>query len=334
MAWHAIRPHDTVQVRDGRLFNASLNSQGRTVLPTPNTVGGAMGSAAPGGRFGWLRGPLLGQDVGASWTPFFSLPRDIGSASNGNSQRAHVVTRVASGSVVLGTHDLVFDGPGGEYSESYIRPDDLASYLSDPTGEVPPSACISTTEILETERRVGLARDDFVAREGYFYQTAHLRLRDEFAFLAECDIEIDAGNVPLGGAMRRAAIEPVAVDPWPAIPRDFPDGRLLVYVATPAIWQDGAVPPPIPAAALIACSIGSPIPAALGASRVNGTTKTQFKWMVPAGSVYYFQFETNAAASLWASSHHATAWGRPGSAPEQDNFTSTGFGVILTGRWE
>jgi len=43
--WVVLEPLDTIVVRDGRAFDAGVNTEAQTVPPTPSTVAGAIGAA-------------------------------------------------------------------------------------------------------------------------------------------------------------------------------------------------------------------------------------------------------------------------------------------------
>ena len=79
--WVVLEPLDTIVVRDGRAFDAGVNTEAQTVPPTPSTVAGAIGAAygaAPGaGRVDpdargrelpeRIRGPFVVRREGGRW---------------------------------------------------------------------------------------------------------------------------------------------------------------------------------------------------------------------------------------------------------------------------
>lgn len=217
------------------------------------------------------------------------------------------------------------------------------------------------------EQRVGLARNGRTARDGYLYAMTHQRPREGWGFLAECvdgpaTAGLDpAGPVPFGGRSRLADVE-VADAAWPQPPDDYPRGRVLVYVATPAVWEGGWLPPLPEGVRLVAAGVPDPVPVSVASARRarrdgGGLLSTVvLRWAVPAGAVYLLEFPDRSRApgvpersgaqwaQQWAASVHARALGPaqhpgggsavdgPGSAGT-DRTATAGFGVVLTGRW-
>jgi CRISPR-associated protein Cmr3 len=189
-----------------------------------------------------------------------------------------------------------------------------------------------------------------VAREGLLYQTAHLRPATGVAILTESEFDNGTDAAPctvvqLGGRARLADVTPVMGVDWPGRPTRFPGGRVLVYVATPAIWPDPAEedrdrpvsgwrPPVPPGARMMAAAVGHPMPVATARPEGSGLTQRRLRWAVPPGSVYLLQFgdggpEAESAALMWATATHGRAYGRDAN----DRLLTAGFGVVLTGVW-
>jgi CRISPR-associated protein Cmr3 len=216
------------------------------------------------------------------------------------------------------------------------------------------------------EPRVGLARKDRTARDGYLYATTHQRPREGWGFLAECvdgpaTVGVDpVGPVPLGGRSRLADVEIVDAA-WPDPPDDYPQGQVLLYVATPAVWEGGWRPPLPQGVRLVGACVPDPVPVSVASVRRAPRRRrllptVVLRWAVPAGAVYLLQFPDRASGSSgqgrdgsqwarrWAQAVHAQALGPaqhpgggsavdgPGSAGT-DRTATAGFGVVLTGRW-
>ncbi|GAB3105823.1 type III-B CRISPR module-associated protein Cmr3 [Streptomyces calidiresistens] len=359
--WLAFTPQDTLLVRDGRSFDAGTDTQARAVWPGPSTLGGAVKAAFDGAEPGVLRGPVLAHRSSDGWVPYFPVPADVVTTATGG------VTRLAPRALPVET-DLD-DGPAGglewltadtageagKRATGWMSAPALTSYLAGgrPWEESPEATPWRLEEDpAVSEPRVGLARTpDRTARTGFLYRTAHLRLREGWAFLMEClppegwDRE-PRPVVALGGYGRRARVERVEGVEWPRSPvspaggKGFPAGRVALYLATPAVWPSGWLPGLPPGARLVAAATGEPEPVATAspsADRRAWRESRRLLWAVPAGSVYLLEFADAGAASRFAlggddgenGGVHGTAYGRE---PE-DRLRTTGFGVVLTGVW-
>ena len=194
------------------------------------------------------------------------------------------------------------------------------------------------------ETRVGLGLDPETrtAKTGALYSSTHLRLEEGWAFCAEVSptpeqyelVESPRGPVRFGGLSRLADVEAAPDLAWPKGPTEFPEGKVLVYVATPAVWAQGWLPPLPPEAELIAASVGDPVPVAIASPAPDyqhfQRTRTLL-WAVPPGSVYYLKFTDPAAAEAWAKDAHG--WALAPSANPGKRLETAGFGVVLTGVW-
>jgi CRISPR-associated protein Cmr3 len=378
--WVALRVRDTVVVRDGRSFDAGGDRRGATVGPWPSTVAGALTTAFDGVEPSEVRGPVLGEQLpDGSWSPRFPVPADVLLPGNASARPGRTrVIRLRPGTaatdpvVSLVTSDLP-DGPqalllpptGVERVSplpGLLRPAGLRRWLND---DVPTRDGTLDVEAfpLVPDVRVGLARSGRVAAEGYLYSMTHLRPRDGWAFLVQCDDSpgtrgvTPAGPVPLGGRARLADCADAPGVAWPDRPGDYPGGRLSVYVATPAVWADGWRPPLPPGARLVAAAVPDPVPVATASPRrareriAGGPTPgprglrstASLRWAVPPGAVYLLRFEDDPAtgrdgaecAARWAATVHGRALGPSADvAPDgTDRLRTAGFGVILTGRW-
>jgi hypothetical protein len=215
----------------------------------------------------------------------------------------------------------------------------LASYLAGdlPSASGTPRARLAVEEEpLAAEPRVGLARDDRrQVRTGYLYQTAHLRPEENWGFLAQCVFDDDGeyplgGPVPLGGRGRLADAEPALRAAWPAHPDGEVGRRVLVYLATPALWRTGWRIPLEPDVQLVAAATGEPEPVAMVTPGAGWENSRVLRWAVPAGSVYLLDFGSDERGAAWARKVHGTACAGP---DDDDRLRTAGFGVVLTGAW-
>ncbi|WP_158609964.1 type III-B CRISPR module-associated Cmr3 family protein [Micromonospora musae] len=359
--WLALTPRDALLIRDGRRFDAGADTSAEPARPTPSTVGGAIFSAyggLPGAEPEEIRGPVLAQwHAGGWWTPYFPAPADLVRSADDHSlvtrlrpTESAAVTDLGDGCprLMVGEGDPLDGWLPGDTLGAYLRGElftgadphrsvddlDLGFVRDDPDIDPGP---------LAREPRVGLGRTaERVARDGLLYQATFLRPVDGVALLAECVLppawqRTAAGPVALGGRGRLADVAEVDGVAWPDPPAEFTEGRVLVYVATPAVWPDGwriTVPP---GARLVAAAVGPPEPIATASPRSPGGVRATrvLRWAVPPGSVYLLQFDNADAAAAWAIGDgdrvgaHGTAYGRPA----KDRLRTAGFGVVLTGVW-
>jgi CRISPR type III-B/RAMP module-associated protein Cmr3 len=199
-------------------------------------------------------------------------------------------------------------------------------------------------EPLRPEQRVGLARDGRKAREGFLYQAEHLRPEDGWAFLAQYTVPEKwsaetEDHVPFGGRGRLADIQP-AVARWPDVTqtvgkdaKETVGKQVLVYLATPGLWRDGWRLPVPAGAALVAAALYEPEPLATVKPGRGYLDTRRLWWVVPAGSVYFLEFDDAEAGTAWARTWNGVALDRGGPDEEQDLLRTAGFGVALTGAW-
>jgi hypothetical protein len=368
--WLAFTPRDTVLVRDGRSFDAGADASAESVRPWPSTIAGAVRTAY-GAEPDAVRGPVLARESGnGGWLPHFPVPADVvrrvGGPPRGyllrpDPELAGIVSDLGgwAGALLSPPRDL----GKVEQVSGWLDAGGLAGYLR---GDLPatgfeldkdskglrryraPRSGVPgpyPREPLVPETRVGLARTrDRAARDGYLYQAVHLRPRDGWAFLACCDLppdwtQVANGPAPLGGRGRTADVADVSGQRgagWPQAPSGFPGGRVLLYLATPALWPDGWRPPIPPGATLAGAAVPSPQPVATASpytARREHTSVLEtvtLRWAVPAGAVYLLQFADPIAAGAWAAAQHA----RPLGPPLAERLDTAGFGVVLTGRWQ
>ena len=143
------------------------------------------------------------------------------------------------------------------------------------------------------ERRVGLAlNDDGTAAEGMFYSAEHLRPADRMGFAMYClggpGIPLPQ-TVPFAGRNRSAHLhDKVSPPELPGPATRAPDGRLLLYLATPAVFADGWRPDlsAWPDAKLVTAVVGEPqvIAAATPQRQTGAVGGGRLMWAAPAAA--------------------------------------------------
>ncbi|HLH83673.1 MAG TPA: type III-B CRISPR module-associated Cmr3 family protein [Trebonia sp.] len=357
--WVVLEPLDTVSIRDGRGFDMGLDAAARSALPSPATFAGAIGAlydptpglarkdpGAPGTRLpSQVHGPITVRRTSGRWEALLPVPHDV-VVSGGKPLRL-----VAEKGDAPVQHDLDEDvalllaDPGGDSTPGeghWWDADQLSQYLHD--GEVDDFLRFAPWQI---ERRVGIAREaDRTVTEGMFYSTEHLRLAPGVGFAGRCvggpQRKLD-GTVPFGGEGRRAEVHGDVPDiGLPPMPADFPGGRLLLYLVTPAVFPGGSWRPdlgslpgghgegPLSEAELVAAAVGTTRVVTTGSpDRRSGAFGAGWlMWAVPAGAVYYLKFPDEAAARAAAARVHGTT-----IRQAEDWMRTAGFGLVLTGRW-
>jgi CRISPR-associated protein Cmr3 len=351
--WVVLEPLDTLTIRDGRAFDAGLQSVARAVPPSPSTLAGAIGAAyraPPGaGLDAATRGrqvperllgpvPVIRRD--GIWRARWPVPADVVREDADSMPRRLTLDSPAdgNGAVLAGAaHDLqgqvgTLLAGAGDPAAGWWETAELADYLA--VGDVSGD---TVTAPWDAERRVGLAlNEDGTASEGMLYSTEHLRPADGLGFAVCCiggPSAPLADTVPLGGRGRCAQVHDAVRPPELPSPAALaPDGRLLLYLATPSVFAGGWRPDLSPwvGAELVTAALGDPqVITTATADRVTGAVRGgQLMWAVPAGSVYYLKFDGEPVA-LQA----ATELSRSTLPQVRDTLATAGFGFALTGSW-
>lgn len=339
VTWLALTPRDAIHIRDGRQFTAGDGTTAETAHPWPSTIAGAVG-AAYGMEPLDVRGPVLALHDGDAWEPYLPVPADLAWSGPGDTvirlspgPSGEVATDLGDGLTLLrSTAGDVSARPLSGVLPAAVMTDYLDGTLVGGAQRASAARLRLAASPVVPERRAGFALAAGTAMPGYSYQAAHLRLRDDWAYLAACRLPghgpSPSGPVQLGGRGRQADITEAPGADWPASSGRFPGGRLLAYVATPAIWPAGWRIPLPDGARLAAAAVGKPLALATATPGRLMATRA-LHWAVPPGSVYLLDFGNETAAARWAARHHGEAYGRP----EADRLRTAGFGVILTGAW-
>ncbi|WP_131765447.1 type III-B CRISPR module-associated Cmr3 family protein [Candidatus Protofrankia californiensis] len=142
--------------------------------------------------------------------------------------------------------------------------------------------------------------------------------------------------VRLGGEARQAAVTVVSggagLPALPKAPERFPDGRVLLYLATPAVFRDGWLPE-LPDGARLrgACTLGPEVITGIDGDSQRGRP---LRWAVAAGSVYFLEFDDPAEAEVFARKAHGECLPQMQDRTGPKNWMRTvGFGLCLVGRW-
>jgi CRISPR-associated protein Cmr3 len=347
--WVVLEPLDTVTIRDGRAFDMGQESVAHLTLPSPATFAGAIGSiydstpglarrdpSARGTRLPrQVQGPIVVRRGVDGWGALLPVPCDVVVSEDGEVGR--LVTGERFAGVRSDIHDQVpvllaaTDADAEHPEQLWWDAQQLQEYLHD--GEISGYWVDAPWQV---ESRSGLAREaDRTVAEGMYYSIEHLRPEPDVGFAGRCIDGPDRpleGTVAFGGQGRRAEVHgdvpPVRL---PGLPGDFPGGRLLLYLATPAVFPGGSWRPDLGGEAeLVTAAVDKARVITTGmADRRSGSFGAgRLMWAVPPGAVYYLQVRDEDAASAWAGQVHGTA------LPQADDWMMTaGFGLVLTGRW-
>lgn len=350
LTWLAVTPLDTIMVRDGRPFDAGATGTARSVAPLPSTLGGAVRTAV--GRDIHLPGPgglddghLVGPVVDTALGPMFPVPADVVRDDRILRRLAMRPRRTGSASDLDDRLRLDHAPVGdGDPLREWISGGDLAAWLRADARAAPGEQVdisVHRDPAWVPENRLGLARRwrgplAGTASPGMLYAMTQLRPREGTRLLVGCAdadrVAVREEVVPLGGRGRLAHVDVLdGPTPLPDPPDGFPGGRLVVYLATPALvdlttWQAPS------GARLCAVLTGGPEPVATASPRAGFAESRSLVWAVPAGSVLYLQFDGAdgaAAAAHWSKAHHGRLL--PGQLDVR--MVSAGFGTCLTGRW-
>lgn len=353
--WVVLEPLDTVAIRDGRGFDMGFDAAAHLALPSPATFAGAVGAvydptpglgrtdpAAIGTRLpSQIHGPLTVRWRSSRWEALFPVPHDV-LASGSELSRLEVPPPDTSLQHDLDDQVQVLltdpAGGGATCDDRWWDAGQLAGYLSDGTLSdflpAPP---------WQVERRVGIAREETrTAAEGMFYSFEHLRPEPGVGFAGRCVGGPErhlTGTVPFGGEGRRAEVHGDIPDvELPGMPEEFDGGRLLLYLATPAVFPGGSWHPDLSSMTSDDAEPPRLMAAAVGSTRVitSGTPdrrtgafgKGRIMWAAPAGAVYYLRFPSEDAAMAAAQRIHGTT-----VRQAEDWMRTAGFGLVLTGRW-
>ena len=309
--WLRLEPVDTVAIRDGRPFNAGGDHTFTSIPPRPSTVAGAVHPVV--GGLGFSRdlrfaGPLAWDDEVDE--ALFPWPLDV---VRDEEQGISRLSAVSVDKALVDGDDLpprLLVGTGEPQRNALVTKTALSRYLS---GE-DVAALKPKHDIWEPELHVGLHKGDGRrAADGMLYAAEHRRLRRGARMLVrvqhEAPLRATEGTVFFGGERRVVEITAIKAVDLPTMPTDFPDGKVLVYLASPAIFESGWRLEIPDACTLMAASIEGPeMVSAWG--KFDGIQRFVARSAVAAGSVYYLQFHNEGKAMQWAHRRMANVYGR------------------------
>jgi CRISPR-associated protein Cmr3 len=203
----------------------------------------------------------------------------------------------------------------------WLTTDGLAAALSgDPSREGRHYA--KATDLWEHEGRVGIGLGEAkTARRGLFYQLQAVRPKPGvgLAVAVEGDFPLATPvQVRLGGEGRVVTVRATENARLPECPEQFPDGKVRLYLATPALFG-GFRPPPLEGLDLVGAAVGRS--EWVGGWDIASGRPRPLRSAVPAGSVFFYRASGDAAAL--ASRYHGKVLSDDGR----------GFGFVLAGGW-
>lgn len=357
-------PREPVLFRDSRPFDAGQHVSARSQLPEPGTLFGAARTAAlqqvcadlpaygGGRRCGACRArpdcPAVGLagPPGSSGAPdhagairclgtfladradpgrlFVPCPGLLVGVDDGLALRA---PRAWAGCWNAGVAEAAVHGPPSRAGRlpQWIRVDDLAALL---TGRLPqldlPGWAYEGPAALEP--RVGLARRNGVAMDGYLYRAEFRRYHPGVGPAAAVSVPSDAAWAPtvyLGGRGRTADLSVTSLT-WPPIQQSAAaPGRYAVAIVTPA-WFAAGWHPCLPEGVTVASAAVATQEPSQGWDLVRRRPRPML-WVCPAGSVWWLDAATQEAADQLVAWH-----GRPLC----EDRPHAGYGLAFVGRWE
>ena len=195
-------------------------------------------------------------------------------------------------------------------------------------------------EIYVWEYKIGIARNKATgtSKEGYLYRIPLIRLLGDANLVVKVEGVNDfptEGAIQLGGESKAAKFEKTdahQLEELVNIDLNFSEGFFKVYLATPAVFENGWLPKWIDEETLegkfegvklklIACAIGRSIP--IGGWDMAKNRPKPMRRAVPAGSVYYFQLVDNNSATRVKEAFHLKNI--------SDLLPEEGFGLAILG---
>lgn len=220
----------------------------------------------------------------------------------------------------------------------WIRPEGLEAWQD---AELPePDHLVHQSELWIDEPRtgVGLQEDRRSGKEGLIYTFGFIRLRPGVALgfdLRGGDLQPDR-RLRIGGEGRTAWLEegpPLPAAPSPAAPGQPARAGLRIALATPALWESGALPPDagdaagpiLDGAAIRTAVVPGSIP--VGGWDLAQARPKPMQRAVPAGSVFCLDAESPQAAIDLAIRLHGSNL----STYPDENLARQGFGLAIAG---
>lgn len=323
-----LKPMDVWLFRDGRPFEAGSAHRAESLFPPyPTTIQGAIrshqlslenigftdkekiveaiGTASDYKELS-LRGPFLARiNSNGEIERLYPQPADaIYDESDHRLIQAKIEEKIPAGvltsapvSALLGLHQK----SGKQKSFFWLTETDLLNYLAGSKVQG-----IEKGKLYESEDRIGIGIEkshNRVVEEGMLYEAEFIRLHENVGLLIEMsgysETKWNQGGVlQLGGENRAAQYQSVKPVAWPKLPEAK---RLLIYLATPAYFENGWQPktwesyfngsPKLVAAAINRYESLGGFDWAADPEKESAHRPSQR--YVPAGSVYYLEGDSN-----------------------------------------
>ena len=324
--WYKIKPFDTLFFRDGRPFTMGGETWANQIFPPyPTTVYGAIRSWLVfeyGGLKSFSQGDFK-DDLGDLYQKgslsidgpilalddllYFPIPQDMLILKN-EEKKIFRMDVVNNPSILISKEslDYIFINKSKEDLENragWLNLFSIKDYLENKKTDL---FYLSNNNFYEEEKKTGIKRNRITlnAKEGHLYRISMIRLKKNVSFyinIKDINHYKDKGTVRFGGEGKLVKIEKVNEDPFESLKNinfNFQDNRFKIYLATPAIFENGWIPKWINKEKLtgtykdidlklVACSLGKFIQIG-GWDLANQKPKPMYR-AVPAGSVYYFE---------------------------------------------
>ena len=353
-----LEPVDVWLFRDGRPFDALSDHRAQSLFPpyptviqgvlrshhlivksidlrNPQAVEQAIGTANRYPAGFRVRGPFLAKRTDGRVVRYLPLPQDA--VKEGHRFRALVPQPLPEGVLCSTPTPKVLwppEKPEKLETQWWLREDALLEYLE--KGEVQTDeranqcgkACPSF-HLFQRENRLGIALEDQTrtTREQALYEVEFVRPCPNVGLAVEVqglDGWPEEGFLRIGGEGRGAHFQQVDGLSWP-LPSDKLPPHFKIYFATPTYFEGGWRPADWGSffrgkVTLVAAAIGR-YEAVGGFDLATGKHKPARRY-VPAGSVYFFEADGQAALRDDLTNQAVT-----------DDGAEIGFGQILIGRW-
>lgn len=218
--------------------------------------------------------------------------------------------------------------------DGWIDSATLGDYLNGNYGSM---YYLKLSDFVLSEAKIGIGRNDktHTAEDSMLYRAGMKRLKDISIVVDIEGLDIpDSGVMKIGGEGR-----PVSFKTGEALPVPhsvLTSNKIKLYLATPAIFQNGWLPGTIDGESLvgeingiglklITAAIGRPL--YIGGFDIKKGPKPM-KRAVPAGSVYYFEVQGQYSSEQIIEAFHNKAISDDAVNRQQ------GFGIVYLGAWE
>ena len=355
-----LKPNDTFFFRDGKPFTRGEQSEGYSMqTPMPSTIMGALRTAyiafcgdierfvsdqmksdigtkqSLKGASIHVKGIFLGRGEDSLYYP---TPRDLVCEKKSQNSTLDLLS-IESPSDTFSSNSkvstlLTWNKPKMqvEHADGYVSCDNLHKYL---LGE---TKCLTSekSDFIVDEPKVGITRDykTLAAAEGMLYRVNMKRFMDSnLGFVVDVkgiDRLPKRALMKLGGEGKGFSYSKAVQEPYLLSGNDLKtlekkirvSGKFKIYLATPAIFDEGWFPQNIPPdIELITAAVGNYL--SVGGWDVANTRPKKTYRAVPAGSVYYFKLGNGANVNAILECLHYKNI--------SDQRTQEGFGLAYVG---